>query len=127
MSFGEAVSSVFRNYATFSGRARRSEYWYFTLFNVLVMFVFSLLTAIVGDSAFSSILKILNGLYSLAVIIPGLAVCWRRLHDIGKSGGYYFIVLVPIVGFILLIVWFCQDSQPGVNMYGPNPKEKYYY
>lgn len=111
MTFIEAVKHVFTNYAKFSGRARRSEYWYFFLFN----FVVSLLL--------SYILPAVSGVYSLAVLIPSLALSWRRLHDIGKAGGWYFICLVPLVGWILLLVWLCKDSQPGENQYGPNPKE----
>lgn len=127
MSFKQAVANAFHNYATFSGRARRSEYWYFVLFNIIVMFVFSFLETITGGRGVGNLFELLKGLYSLAVIIPGLALCWRRLHDIGRSGGHYFIILIPIVGFILLIYWFCQDSQPGTNMYGANPKGTYYY
>ena len=70
--------------------------------------------------------SILSGLYSLAVLIPSLAVTWRRLHDIGKGGGWYFFILVPLVGWIFLLVWLCRDSQPGQNAYGPNPKEPFY-
>ena len=121
MGMMEAVTTVFSKYADFSGRARRSEYWYFTLFNLIVSLVLALLGNLVGgqNGQFSTIL---SSLYSLAVLIPGLAVSWRRLHDVGKSGGYYFIGLIPLVGIILLIVWFCRDSVPGYNQYGSNPK-----
>lgn len=110
MSFGDAVKQCFSKYATFSGRARRSEYWYFFLFNALVSFVLGL------------ILAPLASVFVLATIVPSIAVSVRRLHDIGKSGVYYLVGLIPLVGVILLIVWFCQDSQPGENMYGPYPK-----
>ena len=118
MGFGEAVQSVFSKYATFSGRARRSEYWYFVLLQVIVTAVLNGLYSATESVAFSAILV----LFDLALLVPCLAVCWRRLHDIGKSGGYYFFVLIPLVGWILLLVWMCQDSQPGANQYGPNPK-----
>ena len=118
MGFGEAVQSVFSKYATFSGRARRSEYWYFVLLQVIVTAVLNGLYSATESVAFSAILV----LFDLALLVPSLAVCWRRLHDIGKSGGYYFFVLIPLVGWILLLVWMCQDSQPGENQYGPNPK-----
>ena len=62
-------------------------------------------------------------LYCLAIILPGLAVCVRRLHDIGKSGWYYLIAFIPLIGFIVLIIWFCQNSQIGENKWGANPKE----
>lgn len=118
MGFGEAVQSVFSKYATFSGRARRSEYWYFVLLQVIVTAVLNGLYSATESVAFSAILV----LFDLALLVPSLAVCWRRLHDIGRSGAYYFFVLIPLVGWILLLVWMCQDSQPGANQYGPSPK-----
>ena len=118
MGFGEAVQSVFSKYATFSGRARRSEYWYFVLLQVIVTAVLNGLYSATESVAFSAILV----LFDLALLVPSLAVCWRRLHDIGRSGAYYFFDLIPLVGWILLLVWMCQDSQPGANQYGPNPK-----
>ncbi len=118
MGFGEAVQSVFSKYATFSGRARRSEYWYFVLLQVIVTAVLNGLYSATESVAFSAILV----LFDLALLVPSLAVCWRRLHDIGRSGAYYFFVLIPLVGWILLLVWMCQASQPGANQYGPNPK-----
>lgn len=118
MGFGEAIQSVFSKYATFSGRARRSEYWYFVLLQVIVTAVLNGLYSATESVAFSAILV----LFDLALLVPSLAVCWRRLHDIGKSGGYYFFILIPLVGWILLLVWMCKDSYPGANQYGPNPK-----
>ena len=118
MGFGEAIQSVFSKYATFSGRARRSEYWYFVLLQVIVTAVLNGLYSATESVAFSTILV----LFDLALLVPSLAVCWRRLHDIGRSGAYYFFVLIPLVGWILLLVWMCQDSQPGANQYGPSPK-----
>ncbi len=128
MGLKEAVVSVLSKYADFTGRARRSEYWYFALFTMLISMVLGLLAGIAGDGVLSKIITGISGLVSLGLFVPGLAVCWRRLHDIGKSGAFYFLGLIPLVGAIILIVWFCQDSQPGTNQYGPNPKEnnKYY-
>ena len=124
MPMKEAIQSVFRQYATFTGRARRSEYWYYTLFVVIVNLVFTAISTIAGaESGLTRFITILQSLWSLAILVPGLAVCWRRLHDIGKSGAYWFFCFIPLVGAILLLVWFCQDSQPGENQYGPNPKE----
>ena len=132
MGFMEAVKHVFKNYATFSGRARRSEYWYFTLFNVLVITVLSILSSVIGVASYSRssgaaaagslIGSGLMMVYSLATMIPGLAVTCRRLHDVGKAGTYILFALIPFVGSILLLVWECQDSMPGPNQYGPNPK-----
>ena len=121
MSFKEAVTHVFQNYATFSGRARRSEYWFFVLFNLIVATVIGILTSIVGEKL-ALVFSGISGLYSLGILIPSLAVCWRRLHDIGKSGALYFLVLIPLVGPIILLVWMCTDSELNDNMYGPNPK-----
>lgn len=112
------LNVILNHYADFNGRARRSEYWYFALVNACIGIVLSLLQRITGWNLFS----VLSGLVSLALLVPGLGLAWRRLHDIGKAGTWYFIVLVPIVGFILMIVWLCQDSQPGENQFGPNPK-----
>ncbi|MBR0411423.1 MAG: DUF805 domain-containing protein [Eubacterium sp.] len=118
MSITEAISSVLHNYANFSGRARRSEYWYWTL---AVSVINSILTTI-GQNSNIALITGLAGIFSLATLIPGLAVGVRRLHDIGKSGGWLFIALVPIVGWILLLVWYFRDSDPGDNQYGPCPK-----
>ena len=118
MGFGEAVQSVFSKYATFSGRARRSEYWYFFLFNVIVTVVLRTLYSATNSTIFTALL-LLSGIVTL---VPSMAVFWRRMHDIGRSGAYYFFVLIPLVGWILLLVWMCQASQPGANQYGPNPK-----
>ena len=94
MTFGEAIHSVFSKYATFSGRARRSEYWYYCLFNFLITISLNFLSRFIGGSI-GSILSIIQLVYGLAVFIPGLAVGWRRLHDIGKSGLYCFLPAIP--------------------------------
>ena len=118
MGFSEAIASVFKNYANFKGRARRKEYWYFVIFNMIAS---GLLTGI-STASESTFFMILQSLYTLAVAIPSLAVIWRRLHDIGKSGACYFVALIPLVGAIIVLIWLCKDSQPGDNQYGPNPK-----
>ena len=116
MSFTDAIKSVFNQYAGFQGRARRSEYWYFVLFNALVAGCLSLLASKV------EFFSIISAVYSLAGLVPGLAVAIRRLHDTGRSGWNLLFALIPLVGGILLIVWYCQDSQPGDNQYGAYPK-----
>ena len=116
MSFVDAINSVFSQYANFSGRARRSEYWYYVLCYAIISIVINLL------SQASSVFAIVGTVVGLALICPTLAVEIRRLHDIGKSGWYLRFNLIPLVGAIILIVWFCKDSEPGDNMYGPNPK-----
>ena len=122
MSFTEAIKHVFNNYANFSGRARRSEYWWFVLLNSLVSTALSRL-AQMGDG--STLFTALASLWSLALFIPGLAVTWRRLHDIGKKGTNWFWIFVPIVGWIMLIVWAARPGQEGPNQYGPDPKKQY--
>lgn len=111
----ESVKSVLSNYATFSGRARRSEYWYFALAMIVLNGVLSLL----GDS---TPVVTLSGIIALALVIPQLAVGARRLHDTGRSGWWQLISLIPIVGWIVLIVFFAQDGEKGSNKYGPSPK-----
>jgi uncharacterized membrane protein YhaH (DUF805 family) len=103
-------------YATFTGRARRKEYWMFFLFNILIAIGLGIIEAIVGLPG------ILGGLYGLAVLIPGIAVTVRRLHDTGRSGWWILIAFLPLVGFIILLVFMVLDSHPGDNAFGPNPK-----
>ena len=118
--------SVLKQYAAFNGRARRSEYWYFLLFNVIFLFVAMFLDNILGTTFQMGSQPFPYGyvyvLYSLAVFLPGLAVLVRRLHDVGKSGWWVFMALLPIVGAIWLLVLLFTDSVPGENKYGPNPK-----
>ena len=119
---------VLKQYADFRGRARRKEYWMFTLVNTIIIFVLALIMVFGtfsdgGRGGASTIGMILYYGYALAVFIPSLAVCVRRLHDVGKSGWYYFIGLIPLIGVIMLLIWFCTDGQAGENEWGANPKE----
>jgi uncharacterized membrane protein YhaH (DUF805 family) len=107
--------AVLKKFAEFSGRARRKEYWMFVLINLIISLV---LTGL--DYALN--IGLLSGLYSLAILVPSLAVGVRRLHDINKSGWSLLISLIPLVGFIILILWLAKDSDAGDNTYGPNPK-----
>jgi len=104
------------NYANFGGRARRKEYWMFVLFNMLFVFAALVVDYILGT------FPLLYVLYILGIILPSIAVTVRRLHDVGKSGWWYFIVLIPIIGAIWLLVLLCTDGTPGANSYGPSPK-----
>jgi uncharacterized membrane protein YhaH (DUF805 family) len=106
---------VLKKYAVFSGRARRKEYWMFILFNSIV----SIVLFVIGQAID---VEILSSLYSLAVLLPSLGVTIRRLHDTNRSGWWILIGLVPLAGFIVLLVFTVSDSQPGDNQYGPNPK-----
>lgn len=114
---------VLQKYADFSGRAQRMEYWYFYLFTALITLALAILDVLIGSFDRAAGVGVLSGLYSLAVLIPNLAVTIRRLHDTNRSGWWFLIVLVPIVGGIVLIIFLLQDSTPGVNQYGANPKE----
>ena len=107
---------VLKKYAVFGGRARRAEYWYFLLFNLIVVIVLSIIDAAAGTN------PLLSGIYTLAVLLPSIGVAIRRLHDTGRSGWWILIALVPLVGAIVLLVFYVQDSSAGVNEYGPNPK-----
>ncbi len=112
---------VLKKYAVFNGRARRKEYWYFALFNVVVGIVLTLIDRMIGTSNAESGLGLLSGIYTLAVMVPSIAVSVRRLHDTDRSGWWLLLGLVPLVGSIILLVFFLQDSKPD-NQYGPNPK-----
>lgn len=107
--------SVLKNYAVFSGRARRKEYWMFFLFNVIFAIVLGIIGSIIDTT-------ILSTLYSLALLIPGIAVFVRRMHDIGKSGWWLLISFIPIIGGIWLLVLACTEGTAGENEYGQDPK-----
>jgi uncharacterized membrane protein YhaH (DUF805 family) len=108
--------AVLQNYAGFTGRARRTEYWMFFLVN----FIISIVLAIIGRLL--KIDNILGLIYGVAVLIPGLAVAVRRLHDTGRSGWWLLIGLIPLIGSIVLLVFVCTEGDRGDNAYGPNPK-----
>jgi uncharacterized membrane protein YhaH (DUF805 family) len=112
---------VLHKYAVFSGRARRKEYWLFVLFNILIAFALAIIDSATGLAKSGSIP--LNSLYCLAVLVPSVAVAVRRLHDTGHSGWWWLIALVPLVGAVVLLIFMVQDSAPGQNQYGPNPKQ----
>ncbi|WNV76823.1 DUF805 domain-containing protein [Geodermatophilus sp. DSM 44513] len=116
MSFGDAVRSVLTQYVGFSGRARRSEYWWFFLFSVLVSLAAAAVDAVLDTTVFGLVV-------ALALFLPSLAVSVRRLHDIGRTGWWVLLGLVPLVGTIVLIVFACLDSEPGPNRFGPAPKQ----
>lgn len=121
MSFFDAIKSYFKNYATFKGRARRSEFWFTVLFTFLVSAALSIIfpgpTEMVWDMEVEQTSAAEN-LWSLATLVPSLAVTWRRLHDVGRSGKYFFFILIPIAGIIMLLIELTKDSQVGANAYG---------
>jgi uncharacterized membrane protein YhaH (DUF805 family) len=114
---------VLKQYADFSGRARRKEYWMFVLFNMIFTIVAMILDNVLGIAMEGIGYGPLYGLYALAMLIPGLAVAVRRLHDVGKSGWMILIALIPLIGSIWLLVLMVTDSNAGENQYGQNPKE----
>ena len=130
MGFTEAIRICFSKYADFSGRARRSEYWYFVLFSMIVSAVLSRIgkevpMEVAGQVVMVTQSKLLS-IYNLVVFIPTLAVVVRRLHDVGKSGWNYFWLFLPIIGWIMMLVWLCREGEHGPNRFGPDPKEPAY-
>jgi uncharacterized membrane protein YhaH (DUF805 family) len=133
MDFGTAVSTCFHKYADFEGRARRSEYWYFVLFNVLVMAALAVVGAIIGGTlggagTIVNTILVLFALFWLGMILPHLAVQVRRFHDLGVTGWFVLIFavlsLIPIFGYLASIgemIWFCMRGTDGDNNYGPDP------
>ena len=105
MGFGKTLGHFFSHYADFSGRARRCEYWYMVLWNMIF-----------------GIVPVVNILWWLATLIPFLALAVRRLHDVGRSGAWILINLIPVVGPVLMLIWLLTDSEPGANRWGNSPK-----
>ncbi len=107
---------AWRDYKKFDGRSRRTEYWMFLLINIGVSIALGLVEAMFGSPG------ILSWLYSLAVLVPAIAVSIRRLHDIGLPGLWVLLILIPFLNLLLALIFLTRDSQPGANEYGPNPK-----
>ncbi|MCI9844415.1 DUF805 domain-containing protein [Flavobacterium pectinovorum] len=116
---------VFENYVNFNGRARRSEYWYFALASGIISIILTIIDKTIGTTFGIAETGIISSLYSLLVILPSLAVGVRRLHDVGKSGWFMLIILIPIIGAIWLLVLACTDGEQGTNAYGPDPKNDF--
>lgn len=117
VTFKEAVvRALTANYCNFSGRSSRSEYWWYILFTFLLGIVISIVFSFSENMS-----TIVSAIVSLALLLPGLGLSVRRLHDINKSGWWILVGLIPVAGIIILIVWFCKDSDPTDNNYGPVP------
>jgi uncharacterized membrane protein YhaH (DUF805 family) len=114
MGFGDAIRSCFAKYATFTGRAPRSEYWYFVLFQLLVNAVTAFVDLRLGSN-------IVGSLVDLVLLLPSLAVGVRRLHDIDRSGWWLLIALIPLIGWVFIIIWACTKGSLGPNRFGPDP------
>ncbi|MFG6082188.1 DUF805 domain-containing protein [Paracoccus litorisediminis] len=121
MNLFEAVGNVFANYATASGRASRSEYWWFTLFNIVVSVILGFIQGAQG-AEFG-----ISTIWVLVALLPGICVTIRRLHDLDRSGWWILVLLIPVVGYILLIVWFCMRGTAGANRFGPDPLAQFVY
>ena len=117
MNFFQAIESGLRKYVDFSGRAARSEFWYFTLFVVVVGWVAAILDLVAFPALTGSPL---NAAFNLAMLLPSVAISARRLHDIDRTG-WWFLILFTVVGSILLLVWWCTKGTSGDNQYGPDP------
>lgn len=130
-----AYKSMFKKYAQFSGRSRRSEYWLAYLMNTIIaiglylIMVVAMFVSVIssgGHTIFTMVIMALSGVlmtvYAIVILVPSLAMTVRRLHDIGKSGWFLLLELIPYVGGLILLVFSVLDSQPGENQYGPNPK-----
>jgi uncharacterized membrane protein YhaH (DUF805 family) len=133
MGFMEAVRSGFGNYVTFSGRARRSEYWFWVLFVIIISAIAigidgvinpDLVTTTSGDGMYGVAATggIVSAIVSLALFLPGLAVSIRRLHDLDRSGWWLLIILIPLIGAIVLLVFYCTEGTKGSNRFGEDPK-----
>ena len=115
--FVDAVKrAVTVNYCNFNGRSSRSEYWWYALAVAILNVVISTVL-----SGCPSVMQVVSGVVTLGLLLPGFGLAVRRLHDINKSGWYLLLALIPIVGAIVLIVWFCKESEPQANQYGPVP------
>lgn len=113
---------VLKKYAVFNGRARRKEYWFFVLFSTLISIALSVADLMMGNLDPQTGYGFLSGIYTLLVIIPTIAVSVRRLHDTNRSGWWFFIILIPLIGAIALLVFFASDSKSDENEYGISPK-----
>ncbi len=114
---------VLKRYADFSGRTRRKEYWLFVLFNILISIVLTVIDFMIGTYSASVGMGLLGGIYACAVLIPAIAVTVRRLHDSDRSGWWCLLILIPILGPIVVLIFMIIDGTPGPNRFGPSPKE----
>lgn len=119
MEFGTAVKTCFSKYATFSGRACRSEYWYYVLFLWIIGIVASILD--LSLHAPTTVYSPFSSIVLIVTLLPSLGVVVRRLHDVNRSGWWYFIVLIPLIGFVVLLIWLCKKGVSGPNRFGHDP------
>lgn len=116
------IDVVKNKYAKFDGRAGRKEFWYFILVNIIIIFTLSLIDGLTGTFSSEIGMGLLSGIYTVVVLIPGIAVSIRRLHDSGLCGWWILLGIIPIIGGLILIILYVRDSTDEANKYGPNPK-----
>ncbi len=129
MDIGTSVKTCFSKYVTFSGRAQRSEFWWWVVFVMVANFVltiidsmlFGTVTTAPGSFNASTSTPVLSGLFGLATMLPSISVTVRRLHDTDRSGWWYWLALIPLIGAIILLVWFASKGTNGSNRFGPDP------
>lgn len=114
---------VLKKYTQFGGRSRRKEYWFFVLFNMIISFALTFIDAFTGTLNAELGLGLLSGAYGLAVLVPSIAVGFRRIHDTGRSAWWFLLLLIPLIGIIVILIFLLQDSQKEENQYGLSPKE----
>ena len=115
---------VLKKYFKFGGRARRKEYWYFALFNIIFTIVFIVIDGVAGTFDPEAGIGMFGLVYMLAVLIPGIAVSFRRLHDTGRSAWWFLIALIPLIGMLVILVFMMLNSEEGENRFGANPKSE---
>lgn len=116
----EWFMKALRQYAVFTGRARRKEYWFFVLFYILIAIGLGFIDSMLGLG--SEEYGLLSGLFGLAMLLPALGVAVRRMHDTGRSGWWVLVSLIPFIGWLIFIWFATRDGEPGPNAYGPDPK-----
>jgi len=114
MGFGQAISAGFSNYVNFSGRACRSEYWYWILFIIIADIVAAIIDQALG-------IQLVTGLFGLVTIIPNIAIAIRRLHDLDRTGWWILLGFIPLIGWIILLIWYVTKGTDGPNRFGPDP------
>lgn len=114
---------VLKEYVVLEGRAQRQEYWYFILFNLLITFILVGFDILIGQFNELTGLGLLSGIYTMLVLLPGISVTVRRLHDTGRSGWWALVGIIPLLGGLVLLIFMALDSDPGPNRFGPNPKD----
>lgn len=113
---------VLKNYVGFSGRARRKEFWMFTLVNLIIAFVLGFVDGILGTIHHETGMGLLGGVYALAMLLPSIAVTTRRLHDTNRSGWWQLLYFIPIIGALVVLIFTLMDGTPGENRFGSDPK-----